>query len=299
MTEISTPQLAAAEELGRLLRHNREQQQLSIGDISEQLKLPARQVEALENADFSKLPEPVFVRGFLRSYGRCLNLDETVLNNYLDQITASGAPRVFPEAQPEGGAPRMTYHTVPIKKPFPRWIFGVAAAAAIVAVVAVWQMKSNTEHQRQNAQTSIPENQVLPPNLDSSNVQVLPLQEASAPAASLPAVSGSQPQQGESSAASAPAAAGLQSAQGELVLKPRFRSFLTVTDKNGQVLIAKIVPAGSEHRFSGNGPYRVRIGIAKNSLASYSGRDINVATHMVDRKTAAFTAGGSDDGAQQ
>ena len=33
MTEISTPQLAAAEELGKLLRHNRDQQQLSIGDV--------------------------------------------------------------------------------------------------------------------------------------------------------------------------------------------------------------------------------------------------------------------------
>ena len=66
----------AAEELGQLLRHTREQRLLSIGDVSEHLKLPARQVEALENADFSKLPEAVFVRGFLRSYGRHLELDE-------------------------------------------------------------------------------------------------------------------------------------------------------------------------------------------------------------------------------
>ena len=296
MTEISTPQLAAAEELGKLLRQNREQQQLSLGDVSEHLKLPARQVEALENADFSKLPEPVFVRGFLRSYGRYLNLDEAVLNSYLEQIVA---PSQFqsPLAKEDGNV-KMTYHNAPIKKPFPRWIFGVAAAAAIVGVVVLWQMKSNTEHQKQNAQTSIPENQILPPNLDSSNVQVLPLQEASTLAASLPAVSGSQPQPLENPASVPAAAAGIQSAQGELVLKLRFRSFLTVTDKDGQMLVSKIVPAGSEHRFSGNGPYRVRIGFAKNSLASYSGRDINVAEHMVDQKTAAFTAGGQDDAAQ-
>ena len=116
MTEISTPQLAAAEELGKLLRQNREQQQLSLGDVSEHLKLPARQVEALENADFSKLPEPVFVRGFLRSYGRYLNLDETVLNNYLEQIVA---PSQFPSpSAKEDGNVKMTYHTTPIKKPF-------------------------------------------------------------------------------------------------------------------------------------------------------------------------------------
>ena len=118
MTEISTPQLAAAEELGKLLRQNREQQQLSLGDVSEHLKLPARQVEALENADFSKLPEPVFVRGFLRSYGRYLNLDEAVLNSYLEQIVA---PSQFqsPLAKEDGNV-KMTYHNAPIKKPFRR-----------------------------------------------------------------------------------------------------------------------------------------------------------------------------------
>lgn len=297
MTEISNPQLAAAEELGRLLRHNREQQQLSIGDVSEHLKLPARQVEALENADFDKLPEPVFVRGFLRSYGRYLNLDEEVLNNYLEQLVTADPALRAGSAKADAGAVKMTYHNTPLKKPFPRWVFGAAAAVAIVGAVYLWQGKSKTEHERQNAQTSIPENQVLPPNLNGSSVQVLPLQDASAPAASVPEVSGSQPLPAEN-AASAPAAAGIQSAAGELVIKLRFRSFLTVTDKDGQMLVSKIVPAGSEHRFSGNGPYRVRIGFAKNSLASYSGRDINVADHMVDHKTAAFTAGAPDDAAQ-
>ena len=154
MTEISTPQLAAAEELGKLLRQNREQQQLSLGDVSEHLKLPARQVEALENADFSKLPEPVFVRGFLRSYGRYLNLDEAVLNSYLEQIVA---PSQFqsPLAKEDGNV-KMTYHNAPIKKPFPRWIFGVAAAAAIVGVVVLWQMKSNTETKCPNQHSGKP-----------------------------------------------------------------------------------------------------------------------------------------------
>lgn len=298
MTEISTPQLAAAEELGRLLRHNREQQRLSIGDVSEHLKLPARQVEALENADFDKLPEPVFVRGFLRSYGRYLNLDEAVLNNYLEQIVAP-SPFQSPAAQNAEGAAKMTYHTALLKKPFPRWILGVAVVAAIAGAVYLWQAKSNTEHQRQSAQSSIPGNQVLPPNLNVSDVQVLPLQEGVPTTASVPApaLSGSQPLSTPVLPASSPTA-GIQSAAGELVIKLRFRSFLTVTDKNGQMLVSKIVPAGSEHRFSGNGPYKVRIGFAKNSLASYNGRDINIAEHMVDQKTAAFTTGGQDEIAQ-
>ena len=70
--------------LGNELRRQRELKKLSIGEVSERLKLPARQIEALENGTYETLPEPVFVRGFLRSYGRFLELDEAILNDALE-----------------------------------------------------------------------------------------------------------------------------------------------------------------------------------------------------------------------
>lgn len=279
---------SAAEQLGQLLRQTREQNLLSIGDVSEHLKLPARQVEALENADFGKLPEPVFVRGFLRSYGRYLNLDETVLNDYLEQIAfqTQGIAPAPKKSAAESPAP-MTYHQAPIQKPFPKWIIGVAALALIVGGVYLWQSKSHSDNQRQEAQNEQAAPAVLPPNLEGSNVQVLPMQQASDAAASAPEAAPAE--QASAPAASGEAdAAGLSTAPGELAIKLRFRSFLTVTDKDGNMLISKIVPANSEHRYSGSGPYHVRIGFARGSSVSYSGRDINVADHMRDNKTAAF-----------
>lgn len=282
---------SAAEQLGQLLRQTREQNLLSIGNVSEHLKLPARQVEALENADFGKLPEPVFVRGFLRSYGRYLNLDETVLNDYLEQIAlqTQGIAPAPKKSAAESPAP-MTYHQAPIQKPFPKWIIGLAALALIVGGVYLWQSKSHSDNQRQEAQNEQPAQAVLPPNLEGSNVQVLPMQQtasdadASAPAQTAPADEASAPAASDQ----ADSAAGLSTAPGELAIKLRFRSFLTVTDKDGNMLISKIVPANSEHRYSGSGPYHVRIGFARGSSVSYSGRDINVADHMRDNKTAAF-----------
>ncbi len=285
----------AAEELGQLLRHTREQRLLSIGDVSEHLKLPARQVEALENADFSKLPEAVFVRGFLRSYGRHLELDEEVLNDYLDRIAAQtqGTP-VTPKKAAVESPVKMTYHQTEVRRPFPTWIFGVIAAAAIIGGVYLWQSKSNSDNQRQEAESSSQNTQILPPNLDSSNVQVMPMQTASeaasAPdAASTPAAASDVP--GEPADGTQ---AGLSTANGELAIKLRYRSFLTVTDKDGQMLISRIVPANSEHRYSGNGPYHVRIGFARGSSVSYSGRDIDVAEYMRDSKTAAFNTDGDE-----
>lgn len=288
-----TDTASAAEQLGRLLRQTREQNLLSIGDVSEHLKLPARQVEALENADFGKLPEPVFVRGFLRSYGRHLNLDESVLNDYLEQIAfqTQGIAPAAKKSAADNPAP-MTYHQAPIRKPFPKWIIGVAALALIVGGVYLWQSKSHSDNQRQEAQNEQAAPAVLPPNLEGGNVQVLPMQQASDAAASAPEAAPAEQASAPAASGEADAAAGLSTAPGELAIKLRFRSFLTVTDKDGNMLISKIVPANSEHRYSGNGPYHVRIGFARGSSVSYGGRDINVSEHMRDNKTAAFNTDG-------
>lgn len=50
--------------LGRELRLLREQKGLSIKEVAARLKLPARQIETLEQGQYAGLPEPVFVRGF-------------------------------------------------------------------------------------------------------------------------------------------------------------------------------------------------------------------------------------------
>ena len=68
------------------LRMHREKKGLSIGEVSERLKLPTRQIEALETGDYDLLPETVFVRGFLRSYGRFLDVDDQLLTQAVEKI---------------------------------------------------------------------------------------------------------------------------------------------------------------------------------------------------------------------
>ncbi len=60
---------------GAALLMERRRQGLSLGDISRQLKLSVRQVEALERDDYSGFTGPVFVHGFIRNYAKLLNLD--------------------------------------------------------------------------------------------------------------------------------------------------------------------------------------------------------------------------------
>src|SRR5690606_33400500 len=55
---------------GNRLRQAREAAGLSVAEVSQRLKMPARVIEALESGDADRGEAEVFVRGRLRSYAR-------------------------------------------------------------------------------------------------------------------------------------------------------------------------------------------------------------------------------------
>ena len=274
MSENQTPSAISSADapaaLGAELRRQREERGLSLGEVSERLKLPARQVEALENGHYGDMPEPVFVRGFLRSYGRFLDLDETVLNSYLAHIVP---PESIERSRPQQHAADSMVNQE-LKKPFPTWIFGLLAAALLGVGIYYWQGKSQSEHLRQEAGAgsavqSGGSQAASEVPLANGNMVVKPMEEL----------------QAASGAASAPAAAG-----GELVINTRYRTMLTVSNAKGEILINQIVPARSEHRFKDGAPYEVRLGYAIGSTASYGGENIDIDSKRKG-KTAVFTVG--------
>lgn len=64
---------------GATLRAARQSQGYSIAEVAQVLKFGVRQLEALENDDYSTLQGATFLRGFVRSYARFLRLDEVPL----------------------------------------------------------------------------------------------------------------------------------------------------------------------------------------------------------------------------
>lgn len=65
--------------VGRTLREAREQLGLSVNDVANRIKFAPKQIEWLEADDFERLPEAAFVRGFVRSYARLVELEPAVL----------------------------------------------------------------------------------------------------------------------------------------------------------------------------------------------------------------------------
>jgi cytoskeleton protein RodZ len=72
--------------IGERLVAAREARGLDLGDIVRVLHLSASTLQALESSCYEKLPAPVFVHGYLRSYARLLGLDAEVLVAEYDRL---------------------------------------------------------------------------------------------------------------------------------------------------------------------------------------------------------------------
>lgn len=268
--ETANQQQSEAAVIGAQLRRLREAKGLSVGEVCDRLKMPARQIEALETGDYQSLPEPVFVRGFLRSYGRFLDMDEAVLDGYLAHFSP---PEKISKA---GHSSELNFANSTVKKPFPTWIFGVLAAVAIGYGVYAWQSKSQTENAKQEAGSGAlaasQAGMVSAPNLGHGNTVVVPM---------------SASESGTLTASAASSA--LAAANGELVIHTRYRTMLTVTNGKGEVLINQIVPGRSEHRFQEGAPFEVRLGYAIGSTATFNGSNIDIDAARKGGKTAVFS----------
>jgi curved DNA-binding protein CbpA len=69
---------------GEALRRLRERAGVELHDIELSTKISAQHLRNMEEENFEKLPETVFVRGYLKSYARHLGLDaDKVANDYM------------------------------------------------------------------------------------------------------------------------------------------------------------------------------------------------------------------------
>jgi len=65
--------------IGQILQTTREEKQLSHHDLAEKTLIRSSLLQAIESANVSQLPEPVYTRGLIRRYGDSLGLDGEAL----------------------------------------------------------------------------------------------------------------------------------------------------------------------------------------------------------------------------
>ena len=80
--------------IGETLRREREKRKLDLDQVSRELKISTRFLEAIEKENFDRLPGGVFARSFVRQYARLLDLDE---DEAAEQVRRSMAPSPLPD----------------------------------------------------------------------------------------------------------------------------------------------------------------------------------------------------------
>jgi cytoskeleton protein RodZ len=127
--------------VGDTLRRARLKGNLQLEEVSNELKISTRMLQAIENDQYEKLPGGVFAKSFVRQYARLLGLDEEEIAGRMQQAIGpvEETPQ-FPERpKPGGGSPIQVpkvdeWETVGDKR-F-RWS-GWLSAVVLVAVMLV------------------------------------------------------------------------------------------------------------------------------------------------------------------
>ncbi len=119
--------------IGSRLRRAREDSGRSIQEIADELPLRPKILEALENDDFENLPAPIFVRGYLRTYARLLDISPDPLLEAYERYR-------FPPPKLETSTP-LSQSILPSETLF-RTLTHVGLAGLIVLILLWWQYRS-------------------------------------------------------------------------------------------------------------------------------------------------------------
>ena len=286
----------ASPSLGAMLREARNQLGMSISDVAAQTKFAPRQIEALEAEDFDSLPETAFLRGFVRSYAKILNLDA-------DDLLAA-----LPQAK--SPAPELVPPSVEVPYPEDRSVHKnliLLAAALLLAVVvvgfAVWHFTNPIQHaavKKIESPVSLPaEAEVISPAEEHRKAVPPPAEtgQQSKPEKPVPrkekAAAATEPQAKlavpathnspaiKSGAASGTAAtAPMSAATGKissLHLVFDEESWTEITDGTGKSISSQINSPGSELNIRGHLPLSLVIGHASATRLYQDGKQIDLA----------------------
>ena len=88
-------------QVGSLLEAKRREKGLSLKDVEQATKIRTRYLEGLEREDYSVLPDPIYARGFLKTYANFLGLDGEQLSRELKDLRAPRRERQFSYQGPE------------------------------------------------------------------------------------------------------------------------------------------------------------------------------------------------------
>ncbi|MBA4697570.1 MAG: helix-turn-helix domain-containing protein [Legionella sp.] len=161
-----TQDLPQTEQPGAQLARVREKKGYSQEFVASKLHLRVRVIELLEADDYASMPEPVFIKGYLRAYANLLGIEPAPLLSAYNHFPLSerSLERTLWQAKRE--APRGVQTL--------RWFTAMVALGVLITVGVWWQKNKDNLHLARKSptalqETSKKENADLPSELQNAD----------------------------------------------------------------------------------------------------------------------------------
>jgi cytoskeleton protein RodZ len=305
---------------GELLRRERLKRNLELEQISRELKISRKMLEAIEEDHYERLPGGVFAKAFVRQYARLMGLEEEEL---AAQVQRAIEPPMLGAEEITQSAPRPMRPAVsPIEVPrLEEWesvgdrgfrLTGPLSAAALVVVVmlicsAVYAWMQRPRNVTPPASAPVTQASQTPqPPVASEPVASPPqaaAQPASQPAESAPAPQSAAPQEPPAATPptatpTSPASAAIPAPQTPAAPGPVHVEVLAdepvwiLARADGKFVYTGTLDAGSSRVIDGNSNVELRLGNAGGVTVSLNGKPIGPAGPKGQVRTLQFTSGG-------
>lgn len=279
---------------GESLNSARKAKNMAVTEVASLLHLDVSVVRALESMDTENLPSAIFVKGYIRSYGRLLALEaDQLVHQYearygtqQEKLTVSNA----------GEAPQKYYG---------RWLWALLGFALCLLVAWFWSnpdeqpvstdsLRSEAPAAEQNAETGLAESApevVVEPLLPGLNDQPAPtspppvpsqaLEADAAPVDEIAAETVDEP-------AAAPNEPVLAAGWLQLGLRASADSWVSIRDDRGERIFRDLLKAGQSHQLTGKAPVLINFGNADAVALTVNGQAYDHSAWHKTNGTARF-----------
>lgn len=254
-------QLSAGEQL-KVARRVRD---LTLSQVAQRLNLSERYIVALETDDFSSLPGPIFVRGYLRSYAQCVEIEKhTILDAYDRCMSVNAMPAKLRKREK-----LKAFSTAPVMR-----ALGVLSVLLFVLSSMYWWRgeQSPVVSHAMDRMTVVEVGTVN----GETKIKTLDLN-------ALPFMGASETQQNELSAVSL---------MGDVLLVEFANSsWLEVRNIRGEVLFSGVKQSGEKLELTSLTPFDIVIGNAAAVKLSYNSAPVDLSNYTLESNVAELQLG--------
>ena len=285
MNDTMTHESQAGASAGALLRQARQSAGMDIAVLASALKVPVSKLQALENDDFTVLPDAVFARALASSVCRTLKVDPAPV---LGQLPQGQAPRLVGDKDglnakfkdPQDKAP-------PLRLPAASRGVSLTVLVLLAAAAAVYFLPSGMlEFDLARAPAPAPAPAVVEASQENGSVsEAVPGAEsavsAQSPASDVPAAAPTAAVPAAAVpmvAASVASAAGAAVASALLEFRATAESWVQVRDAAGAVVFERTLKAGESAQAPGKPPLSVVVGKVNATEVMVRGAPFDLST---------------------